>query len=107
MSCLETERNQRKQKTDSEDIGGDPLFSVYFFYHSILSFSPTALSRIVRSPFQTCAEMLSLLRTPTEQLKLTSKRKKPMVKAGRKRVRGSRPSDRALPTHPLSDCFSC
>ena len=37
--------------------------------------------KIVRSQYQTCAEMMSLLRTPTEQLKWTSKRKKPMVKA--------------------------
>ena len=35
--------------------------------------------------------MLSLLRTQTEQLKETSKRKKPMVKAVRKRVRGECP----------------
>ena len=35
--------------------------------------------------------MLSLLRTPTEQLKWTSKREKPMVKAVRKRMRGECP----------------
>ena len=68
-------------------------------------------TRIVRSPYQMCAEMLSLLRTPAEQLKWTSKREKSVVKAVRKGVRGapelggSRPSDRALPAHPLYDRF--
>ena len=45
--------------------------------------------KLVRGPYQTCAEMLSLLRTHTEQLKWTSKRKKSMGKAVRKRMRGA------------------
>ena len=45
--------------------------------------------KLVRSPYQTCAEMLSLLRTHTEQLKCTSKRKKSTGKAVRKRMRGA------------------
>ena len=55
--------------------------------------------------------MLSLLRTPTEQLKWTSKRKKTNSKSCQKEgargpgAWGSRPSDGALPTHPLSDSF--
>ena len=39
--------------------------------------------KLIRSPYQTCAEMLSLLRTPTEQLKNTSKHKISMVKTAR------------------------
>ena len=48
-------------------------------------------NKLVRSPYQTCAEMLSLLRTHTEQLKWTSKRKKLMGKAVGKRMRGECP----------------
>ena len=47
--------------------------------------------RLVRNPYQTCAKMLSLLRTHTEQLKWTSKRKKSMGKAVGKRMRGECP----------------
>ena len=45
--------------------------------------------KLVRSPYQTCAEMLSLLRTHTEQLKWTSKREKSMGKTVRKRMHGA------------------
>ena len=45
--------------------------------------------KLIRRPYQTCAEMLSLLRTYTKQLKWSSKRKKSMRKVGRKRVRGA------------------
>ena len=47
--------------------------------------------KLVRNPYQTCAGMLSLLRTPTEQLKWSSKREKSMVKTVRKRMRGECP----------------
>ena len=45
--------------------------------------------KLIRRPYQTCAEMLSLLRTLTKQLKWTSKRKKSMGKAVGKRMRGA------------------
>ena len=51
-------------------------------YNRILLFGLN--SRSVRSLYQTCAEMLSLHRTPIEQLKWTSKREKSTVKAARK-----------------------
>ena len=47
--------------------------------------------RLVRSPYQRCAEMLSLLRTHTVELKWTSKRKILMVKTVGKRMRGECP----------------
>ena len=54
-----------------------------------------------------CAEMLSLLRTPTEQLKWTSKRKKSMVKADRKRERGApAPATGHSPRIPFSTAFT-
>ena len=47
-------------------------------------------SRLVRDPYQTCPEMLSLRRTQTEKLKWTSKREKAMVRSSQKEdVRGS------------------
>ena len=49
----------------------------------------TGLGKLVRSPYQTCADMLSLLRTHTEELKWTSKRKISIVKAVRNRMRGA------------------
>ena len=58
-------------------------------YHFASSIVTLYWPKLIRDPYQPCAEMLSLLRTPTEQLKWTSKRKKPIVKAVKKRVRGS------------------
>ena len=49
------------------------------------------LGKLVRRPYQTCAEMLSLLRTHTEQLKWPSEHKKSMGKAVGKRMRGECP----------------
>ena len=46
-------------------------------------------NKLVRSPYQTCAEMLPLLRTHTEQLNWPSKRKISKVKAVRQRMRGA------------------
>ena len=46
-------------------------------------------TKLVRSPYQTCAEVLSLLRTHTGLRKWTSKRTKSMVRAVRKRMRGA------------------
>ena len=42
--------------------------------------------RLVRNPYQTCPEMLSLLRSQTEQLKWTAKRNKSIVRAVGKRM---------------------
>ena len=59
-----------------------------------------------------CAEMLSLLRTPAEQLKWLSKREKSMVKAVRKRMRGECPVAGAgapgsgAPRIPFSTAFT-
>ena len=47
--------------------------------------------RLVRSPYQTCAEILSLLRTHTEELKWTSKREISIVKTVGKRMSGECP----------------
>ena len=51
--------------------------------------------------------MLSLLRTQTEQLKWTSKRKKSLVNSSEKRrmLAGLLPERRGTPTHYLFDCF--
>ena len=71
-----------------------------------------ALLRFVRNPYQTCAEMLSLLRTHTKQLKWTSKTQEINLKSSRKEDAwgvpgrwGGSPRLRG-PAHPLSDCFS-
>ena len=61
------------------------------FHYSLSSPSVRSYLRLVRNPYQTCVEMLSVLRTHTEQLKWTSKRKKSRGKAVGKRMRGECP----------------
>ena len=55
------------------------------------------VNRLIRHPYRTCPEMLSLLKSQTEQLKWTSKRDESMLNSSRKE------DDGALSTRPLSD----
>ena len=104
------EKRTRLKNRVKKEVFAFFLIFVFLWQVELFSFS-WSFPGLVRNAYQTCPEVLSLLRTHTKQLKRTSKRKKSMVKAVGKRMRGapepraSRPRAGALPTHPLSDCF--